>query len=216
MAYRIQNLKPKLRKTGKEIDASGIKPALSYDSTSDIIMFREESWVSIVTGWVKTSVLFALSAALILSILYIILAATLMFITPVDGKLTLVARGTFLGGNPSIGEVVLASSQTPAAADPLSKIKAGVFGLDNAEVVKVESDASASITVGSDKVTLADGTEVQGSTTLGEGESNSMVLKDQLLVRCIAGSCEGKDLFILDKNLVYGEVQNYEDSSDAR
>jgi len=211
MPHRIQNLKPKMRRQGAAVDAAGQKPALSYDSSSDIIMFKEESWTAIVLGWLKTSIMFTLSAALIMGILYIILAGTLLFFTPVSGQLALVARGTFLGGDPSAGEVILASNDIPASTDPLSKIKDGTFGVPNSIVVKVIGAPNSTVTQTGSGIRSDDGSEATGAVKFPEGSGNSVQLGDELAVQCVSGACTVGDIFIINTNLVYGEVRNVGD-----
>lgn len=207
MAYRIQNLKPKLKKGGKEVDGSGVKPNLSYDSSSDIIMFREESWFSIVLSWIKTSLLFGLSAALILGVLYVILSATLLFVTPINGHPVLIARGTFLGGEPTIGQTILTSGTTAAPTTVIGKAENGILGVDNAQVVKVSSNTIGTVTEAPNGLNI-DGKFVEGKVVLKNAQKLPTTLKDQVVVKCEAGACDVGSLFIVDQKAIYGEVRN--------
>ena len=216
MVHRIQNVKPRMRKAGNSVDATGQKPALSFDTSSDIIMFKEESWVAIVLSWLKTSIMFALSAALIMAILYVILAGTLLFFTSVSGNLALVARGTFLGGNPSTGEIVLASNDVPASTDPLSKMKDGILGVPNSIVVEVLSNPNEIITKTSDGISVENGGTFSGNVKFPEGSDNPLQLNKQIAVQCVAGSCTVGDIMVLDTNLIYGEVRNPEEFTNGQ
>lgn len=216
MPYRIQQHKPKL-KSGKDLSNTGVKPALSYDSSSEIIMFKEETWTSIVLNWLKTTAGFAGIAALILALLYFIVSSTLVFGTVVDGKVDLVARGTFYGGVPKTGTSILVSETTPAPDDFFGKLQNGVTGVDKPSIVIVKSGPSDTLTSAGNGINV-DGKVVAGKPTLAKNESLPMTLKDSYLVQCVSGACKDskEDLYVVSKTMIYGQVHTAGAKSDDR
>lgn len=214
MVYKIQDLKPSLKKQGS-VDTSSAKPALAFDSNSDIIMFSEESWFSILGSWIKSALLLCLSALLIFAALYTVLAATLFFVTGVDDKPVFVARNTFLGGVPSVDDMILVSKTTPSSTDPLSRLQSAFLGIDEPAIVKVLTEPTDNVTASGGKVTVTgkNPNTYDGAFVNDKGEASSLnqtIMTDQILVECVSGSCTAGQLFLVKNDNVYGEVKNVE------
>lgn len=214
MVYKIQDLKPSLKKQGS-VDTSAVKPALAYDSNSDIIMFSEESWLSIVGSWLKSAVLLLLSALLIFAALYTVLAATLFFVTVVDDKPTFVARNTFLGGVPSVNDRILASKTTPASTDPLSRLQSSFLGVQDPVVVQVLTEPNDTVSVSGGNVTVTgkNTNTYDGVFVNDKGDASNLPstpMTNQILVKCLSGSCTPGQFFLVKIDNVYGEVKNIE------
>lgn len=213
MVHRIQDYKPNLKRSGSPVDTSDSKPALAYDSSSDIIMFSEQSWVSIILNWLKSGLMFLVSALFIFFVLYVTLAATLFFGNLIDGKITFVARGTFLGGQPAVEDYVLSSATEAEKDDPLSRLQYATMGVPNAQVVQIASGPVDIITA------TASGVTVQGENNASfdqplynnEGElvtASNQKLNNQYLALCVAGECEPNTFVIISADNIHGEIQN--------
>ncbi len=214
MVYKIQDLKPALKKQGT-VDTSAVKPALAYDANSDIIMFSEESWTSIIGSWFKSAALLILSGILIFAALYTVLAATLFFVSVVDDKPTLVARGTFLGGVPDVGDQILASKTTPSSSDPLSRLQSSFLGVDSAVVVENLSEPNDFVSVSGDNITVTGKNANSFNGVFVDNNGNQVNLPSTsttnvTLVKCLYGACEPGQFFLIDSGNVYGEVKNIE------
>lgn len=209
MVYRIPEAKPRL-KGGGSVDVSEVKPALAYDSNSDIIMFSEESWLTITLSWVKTLGLFILSAMLIFTVLYGTLAASLLFATPVDGKIQVVARDTFLGGIPSKGDSALASPVQIAGDNPIDNLKEAALGVENGQVVKIISGPTDLISVRSGSFTVEgkNGGNYGGDLINGEGNriNDSFQLNRQYVGECLSGHCTPGSFVLVEETNIFGEI----------
>lgn len=214
MVYKIQDLKPSLKKQGS-VDTSAAKPALAFDSNSDIIMFSEESWFSILGSWIKSALLLLLSALLIFAALYTVLAATLFFVTGVDDKPAFVARNTFLGGVPSVEDTILISKNTPASTDPLFRLQSAFLGVNEPAIVKVLTEPTDTVSASGGTVTVTgkNPNTFDGAFVNDKGETsnlNQTLMTDQILVECVSGSCTSGQFFLVKVDNVYGEVKNVE------
>lgn len=215
MVYRIKEYKPALKQGGSPVDVSEHKPALAYDTNSDIVMFAEESWLSISINWLKSGLLFLASALLIFTVLYGTLAASIVFITPVDGQLNVVARGTFLGGIPSNGDIVLASATQKAGVSPIDRLKEAALGIEGAKVVKVLSGSTDAVTTNDGTITVAGQSNATYTGQLLDSEgkvvnANNKRLDNQFLALCVAGDCQKDTYVIVDSDKIFGEVTNVE------
>lgn len=213
MVHRIQEYKPSLKQHGLSVDTSDAKPALAYDPNSDIIMFSEESWLSIVLAWVKSGFLFIVSAIVIFAVLYVTLAVSLFFITVVDGEPTFVSRGTFLGGEPALQDKVLASSSEKEQADPISRLKYAFIGVPDSSVMQIASGPLDSITANNGIISVSGNNSAQYEGVLvnaaGEPISvNSQDLSGDYLALCLSGSCTPDTYIVVDGQSIFGEVQN--------
>lgn len=214
MVYRIPEAKPSMKGSGSFVDVSEEKPALAYDSSSDIIMFSEESWLRISLSWLKTSFLFLMSAMLIFTIMYGTLAASLLFATPVAGKVTVVARDTFLGGIPAKGDVAVVSPSQAAGKNPLDRLKEAGLGIKDAQIVKILSGPNDNIEMkeGGFNVTGEESGSYPGDliSTSGNKVVNSFKLEKQYVAQCVSGACTpGTYVIVEDKN-TYGELVDFE------
>lgn len=214
MVYRIPEAKPSLKESGSYVDVSEEKPALAYDSSSEIIMFSEESWLRISLSWLKTSFLFLLSAMLIFTVMYGTLAASLLFATPVDGKVTVVARDTFLGGIPSKGDITVVSPTQAAGKNPIDRLKEAGLGIKDAQIVKVLSGATDSIqiTEGGFSVTGEEPGSYNGTliNTSGNKVVGSFKLERQYIAECVSGACTPGTYVVVEDANIYGELVDFE------
>lgn len=214
MVYRIPEAKPSMKGSGSFVDVSEEKPALAYDPNSDIIMFAEESWLRISASWLKTSFLFLLSAMLIFTIMYGTLAASLLFATPINGKVTVVARDTFLGGIPAKGDVAVVSPSQAAGKNPLDRLKDAALGIKDAQVVKILSGPNDSIQMSQGGFSVSG--EESGSysgdlfSTSGNKVTNSFKLEKQYVAECISGACTPGTFVIVEDKNTYGELVDFE------
>lgn len=213
MVHRIQEYKPSLKQHGLSVDTSDAKPALAYDPNSDIIMFSEESWVSIVVAWVKSGFMFIISAVVIFTVLYVTLAVSLFFITPVDGEPTFVSRGTFLGGEPALQDRVLTSASEKDQSDPISRLEYAFMGVPDAAIVQIASGPLDVISANDGMISVSGNNSVQyaGNLVNSQGETitvSSQSLKGEYLALCLSGSCTPNTYTIVDAQNIFGEVQN--------
>jgi hypothetical protein len=212
MVHRIQEYKPTLKKSGGAVDTSDTKPALAYDSNSDIIMFAEESWFSIIGAWLKTGFLFIVSAVLIFTVLYVTLAVSLVFVTVINDKANIITRGTFLGGEPGVSEQILVSASKVEADDPLSRLSDAFLGIPDAQIGTVVSGPLDTITSGNGTVTVRGEGEAAypGDILNAKGEvvqMNNQKLEGQFLVSCDSGACTPGSFMLVDDDRIFGEVQ---------
>jgi hypothetical protein len=217
MVHRIQEHKPSLKQGGGVVDTSDVKPALAYDANSDIIMFSEESWLSIVISWVKSGLMFLLSAFLIFLVLYITLAVSLLFVTVVGDKTVAVARGTFLGGEPALLDVVLTSPTEETSEDPLNRLKVGFMGIENPQIVRVQSGPLDTVVAKNGKITVSGKAALSYDGVLVDKNNNPAEMNDKLvsqyLVQCVSGSCEPGKFFIVDQANIFGKIQTLNGSN---
>lgn len=211
MVYRIPEARPHL-KGGGTVDVSEQKPALAYDSNSDIIMFAQESWLTITASWLKSALMFILSALLIFTVMYGTLAASLFFVTSVDSKVTAVARDTFLGGIPAKNDMVLTSPTQVAGDNPLDRLREAVLGVKDAQIVEILSGPSDKISMSGDSFTVT-GQEpgfFHGAIISSDGKriTKNFQLGDQYLTSCVGGACKPNTFLIVEEENLYGEVVN--------
>tara|TARA_B100001146_G_scaffold210106_1_gene207674 strand:+ start:9 stop:653 length:645 start_codon:yes stop_codon:yes gene_type:complete len=207
MVYRIQETKPSLKRGGAAVDTTDIRPALAFDSSQDIIMFSEESWLSILWSWVKSAFLFFVAALVIMVVLYVTLAATLVFVANVDNEPVVVARGTFLGGIPQAGDTVFVGSGTPGN-DPLTKLQEAFIGVPDPKVATVLTEPGDVVSAGNGTVTV-NGQSQSGTFVNSSGAPSglgSTALTNQALVECVTGECEPGTFFLIPLDQVYGEA----------
>lgn len=214
MVYRIPEAKPSLKGSGSPVDVSEEKPALAYDSNSDIIMFSEESWLTISLSWLKTSFFFLMSAMLIFTIMYGTLAASLLFATPVDGKVTVVARDTFLGGIPSKGNVVLTSPTQAAGTSPMDRLKEAGLGVKDSQLVTILSGPNDHVQINGDSfvVTGQEPGSYPGSLGNASGAkvTASFQLANQYVAQCVSGACIPGEFILVEDANTYGELVDFE------
>lgn len=214
MVYRIPEAKPSLKGSGAPVDVSEEKPALAYDPNSDIIMFSQESWLTIGVGWLKASFMFLLSAMLIFTIMYGTLAASLLFATPVGGKVTVVARDTFLGGIPAKDDVVLISPTQAAGENPLDRLKDAGLGVNEAQIVKILSGPNDTVQISGGKFTIGgqESGSYEGTVLNAEGKpvSGTFQLTNQYVTSCVSGACTPDTFIIADDKNLYGEIVDLE------
>lgn len=219
MVYRIQEVRPALKISGSAVDASEEKPAMAYDSTSEIIMFSEESWLAISLSWLKTSIMFLLSAMLIFTVMYVTLASSLLFATPVEGKVTVVARDTFLGGIPNIDDTALASVTQEAGKNPLDRLMEAAMGVKESQIVKISSLPTDTIAINGDNFAVI--RKVQGKEQAvltgtgavmveGQRATSSFTLNEQYLATCVSGNCTPGEFVVVEDKKIFGEVVDIE------
>jgi len=213
MVHRIQDYKPSLRQHGLAVDTSDAKPALAYDSNSDIVMFSEESWFKIFAGWLKSGALFLVSAVLIFAVLYTTLAVSLFFTTFVEGKPVFVARGTFLGGEPALTDKILGSRTEASEDDPLNRLQYAFMGVPNSVVGEISSGPVDTISAANGQISIS-GSSSQSYEGVLVDESgqpqdvSSRKLQDEYLVKCMSGECQPGSYFLIKGESIFGEVQN--------
>lgn len=214
MVYRIPEAKPRMKGSGSTVDVSEEKPALAYDPNSDIIMFSEESWLAISLSWLKTSFLFLMSAMLIFTIMYGTLAASLLFATPIEEKVTVVARDTFLGGIPSKEDLVIASPSQAAGANPLDRLKEAALGIKDAQIVKVLSGPNDNVQITSTGFVVSGEEPGSYNGVLANAEGaivqTSFQLGKQYVAQCVSGACTPGAFIIVEDANVYGEFVDLE------
>lgn len=209
MVYRIPEAKPAL-KGGGSVDSSEAKPALAYDPNSEILMFSEESWLTITLSWLKTAFLFLVSAMVIFVIMYATLAASLLFATPVDGKVEVVARDTFLGGVPSKNDIVLSSPTQIAGEGAVDRLKEAALGVDDAQTVKILSGPSDSVQTDGTSFTVTG--QEPGSfngvlmTSTGEQVQGDLQLTKQYVAECMSATCTPGTFIVVDDDKIFGEI----------
>lgn len=190
---------------------------------AQIIEIEQESWFSIIFGWVKNVLVFGLLAVAVLAVLYSGLSSTIMVFSPVgDTGRQIVLRGAWAdsGGIPPIGTPV-AVSPTTAPSNWWEWIPVGWVGIPDASEVEIVSTDYAKLYVsGADSKNLTvvnlDNEAVNGkfiSTTavpVDKDDKNiefNHGLKDQFLVKCVSGGCTPGTYFVVQDNQIYGEIR---------
>lgn len=207
MVYQVQETKPSLKRGGSTVDTTDIRPALAFDSSQDIIMFSEESWLSIFWSWIKSAFMFFAAALLIMVVLYVTLAATLVFVANVNNEPVVVARGTFLGGIPQTGDLVFVGSGTPGT-DPLTKLQEAFVGVPDGKVAVTLSEPGDTVSASNGQITV-NGTSQPGTFVNSTGAPatlGSTSLTNQALVECVTGACEPGTFFLINLDQIYGEA----------
>lgn len=206
--------KPKFRKGGTPADASKDTPQLTFAGVPDIVEIKEQTWGSIIAGWIKSIILFVLLVGLVLLAVYSALAATVLYVSSVDGKLAMVARGTFVGGVPEQGNKILISTTDPAPTEILDKLKVGFMGAANPAIYTVLSKtAYDTISVSNNVITVGD-KPVEGTffdLSTGEAVPNmaQQRLDNQVVISCLGGDCEPGTVSIVSPDFIYGEVKPF-------
>lgn len=197
--------KPRLRKSGGEVRADGGAPSLEMPGVADIVERREESWGEIIAGYIRSSLTFLLFAILIIVVVYGALAATVIFLGQVGNRHVLVARNTFVGGTPTLNSEVYVST-TPDDGSPLSHLKTGFLGADNASIYRIVSGPYDKVTHVNGKVYVND--KLVGSDDI-RAAANEVTLSNQLLGLCVSGACtENKTQWqVLSPSYIYGEIK---------
>jgi hypothetical protein len=157
--------------------------------------------------------MFLLSAMLICTVMYVTLAASLLFATPIEGKVSVVARGTFLGGIPAKDDFVVASPTQAAGTNTLDKLKEAAFGIESAEVVKIASAPTGMVQIDGDSIVVS-GMEPGSYTGIvlddkGERITSSVQLNKAYLAECVSGSCKPGTFVIVDGTKIFGELVNF-------
>jgi hypothetical protein len=203
--------KARLRDNTEVVDGNSEKPKLNLAGVQDIIEVREETWGSIIAGWVKSILLFAVFAAFLLALVYTALSATIIFIAPAGhGSYILVARGTFVGGIAPKGSSLYVSNSSSNPQDFLNNIKVGYTGAPSAAIVEVESSQFASVDISGSNVSIK-GVQVAGKYVGKEAKESGSVtrqLNNEYLVKCESGSCVPGTLYIISQSQIYGQAKN--------
>lgn len=214
-----------VKKQGKFIDTHGIVdvsdyiPQLAVAGEHDIVATKEESWLSILLGWAKGSILFIVIGLLFLALLYSGLSATLMSYvkTGPHSPHSLVVRGTWssTGSIPPVYAKAVISDTTFVPTNWWGNIVVGWMGIKNPSIVKIMSGPYDKIAVVNSKVSNLTNNAVGGGFvsspefTYNSTKNNdiSYTLKGEYLVQCISGTCQPGTYFIINPGQVYGEVK---------
>ena len=209
----------KLKNSRGIVDSSDYNPQLAMPGAHDVVEIKEESWPSIIFGWIRGLIAFAIVAVLLLGVIYSGLAANLMMYVPLNpdsSSRSWVVRGTWseTGGKPSVGEQAVVSEDTMFPEEWWNTILVGWAGISNPSIVKIQSTTYDKLYINNDKVTNLSNEKVSGkfvtspsyAVNATEGEQN-FKLKNQYLVECVSGSCKPGTYFIVDVKQIYGEAR---------
>lgn len=207
--------KAKLRNTAQEVDSTSEKPKLNLPGVQDIVELKEESWVSIIWGWVKSILLFAIFTCILLSLVYTALAGTIIFLANAGVSSSghpqpaLVVRGTFIGGTATKNSHLYISGSEVNPENFLNNVKVGFVGAPNAATVVVRSNQFDNISINGNVASIE--SQVVPGKLVGPYSKTGVTehrLNNEYLVECVSGGCTKGTLFIISKSLVYGEVKN--------
>jgi hypothetical protein len=188
----------------------------------DIVEVKEESWLSIILGWGKGVVAFALMATAIIALLYSGLAATLMIFSPTSPDSTersWVIRNawTETGNRPPVGEEVVISTTSYMPSEFWNLILTGWKGIPDPAVVKIHSDDFDKLYIEKGTVSLYSDPDTVFEEYVGSPAAKYDVEKEtgpstfqidgQFLVECISGGCEKGTYFVIDRDQIYGKEQ---------
>jgi hypothetical protein len=204
--------KVKLRKHGSLVNATSVEPERQFaGGAQNIIEVKEESWASIILGWVKTIVgYFALVVVLLLAV-YTGLAATVVFFSSVGGQTALVARGTFIGGIPDKGDMMYISNDTPDPKSPVNNVVVGFKGAPEASIVENMSAEYDKVSVSGNNIQIADQVINDAVLLNAKGDrvtSGTISLNNQYVVQCVTGACDADSYLVIDSKQIYGEIKN--------
>jgi len=203
--------KAKLR-SGQEIDGTTDKPSLNLPGAQDIIEMKEETWSSIILGWLRSAILFVLLTFLLLGVVYTVLAGTIIFAaSPSSSGTVLVARGTFVGAAATPNSQIYISETTRNKDDFLNNIKVGFLGAPDPSIVTVESSQYDKVQIRNNSV-VVNGKEISGKFVDKTSPSKKPVTKTvqlnkEYLVSCKIGDCKAGTLYIIEQAQIYGEVK---------
>jgi hypothetical protein len=203
--------KTKLKKEQAEIvDSSTERPQLHLPGVQDILEVKEESWPSIILGWFKGILLFAVFTTAVLALIYVALAGTVMFVANPSGQsLVLVARGTFTGGIAEKGSTLYISETSKAPTTFFDNLLVGFTGGEDASTVKVES-TQYDLLILDDETVKVDGETIEGRFIASPANaivSGQLRLDNTYLVSCVSGNCEKGTLYVVNQSQVFGEVK---------
>ena len=193
---------------------------------AQVIEVEEESWFSIIFGWVRGIIVFLLLTLAVLAALYSGLAATMLVYSDTgEGEYNLVLRGAWsdTGGEPPLGTQVAISSTTEAPQNWWDWIVTGWIGIPSPATVEVVSTNFDRLYVerttdgGPITVVVLDNETIRGtlvpSTVLpltkydtAPFETNYQ-LDNEYLVRCVVGACEPGTYSVVSKTQIFGEVR---------
>lgn len=195
---------------------------------AQIVEVQEESWASIIFGWLKNIFIFLALAAVVLAALYSGLAATIIVYSPTnsEGDRNFVLRGTWseTGGIPPVGTEVAISQDTLAPKDNWwDWIPIGWTGIPNVSTVEIATTDYDKLYINNvpnegTKVVVLENESINGefkrspALPLKDKEDNvafevNHQLKNEFLVHCVSGSCEKGTYFVISKDQIFGEIR---------
>lgn len=136
------------------------------------------------------------------AVLYVTLAATVLFVAPVGSRYLLVLRGVYPVGQVPAGSVVYVSNQ-PVDYSPLGKLRAAFLGVPAGSVVDIVAGPVGAVGDSHGVIT------VDGRPTRFRGTVTSRVLADTYLARCVRGACQAGGLVLIPQNDVLGAARGY-------
>lgn len=219
---KFKDLGDKLTKRSRDIvDDSDYTPMLGVAGSTATVETREESWGSIIAGWIKGSLLVLLGGAIFVGLVYSLLSIFLMMFVPIQegGDRQWVIRGTWqeTGGIPDIGDkAIISMTKNIEKAEWYDLVTMGFTGIPNVAVVENLSKDNVKLYINNDKVTDLSNKETYAGFTgsalfpydLEDPEQKTELnyqLDGSMLVKCVSGACEEGSVFILDKNQIFGE-----------
>lgn len=223
----VSKKQAKLIDKSATVQSDGQVGALSVPG-AQVVEVQEESWASIIFGWLKNIFIFVALAAAVIATLYSGLAATIIVYSPTDdtGDRSFVLRGTWseTGGIPPVGTEVAISQNTAAPTNNWwDWIPIGWTGIPNVSTVEIVTTdynklyISNTPNVGTNVVVLENESingEFKRSPALPLKDKEDDVafeinhqLKNEFLVRCVAGNCEEGTYFVISKDQIFGEIR---------
>jgi type IV secretory pathway protease TraF len=190
----------RLRRNGRDVDSLGGPPV----PNDEIVTVAEQTWASLIFGWVRSIAIFALLVGLTGVILYTLSASTVIFAASVNSHVYIVARGTFVGDVAPVGHEVYISETTPDSRTLVSRLQTGYLGADKPAIVKIRSGLY-------DTVGIQDGQLYVNNKAIGSSGNLALQggrLSQQYVVECVSGACGTPGAYqVIAQRQVYGEVK---------
>jgi len=205
--------KGKLRSSSRVFDLDQEDaPRLNNNNAPSVIEYETLSWSKIILGWVKSIFVFLLLGILLIAGVYAGLAGTILYgIVNVDNKtVTVVARGTYVGGVVPEGETIYISTTHTIEGTFISNLVEGFTGVPGGATVEVLAGPIQEIKINAQKKTIdliSNGKTVETiKGTIADVDTTKKVLQNEYIVRCVGGACEAGELFIIQDGQISGEI----------
>lgn len=203
------------------VDSSNYTPKLSMPGAREIVEVKEETWLQIIFGWMKSLIGVIVVALLVATVLYSGLSANLMMYIPTSTETMqrdLVVRNTWQesGNRPPLNTQIVISTTSTLPENWFGLIRVGWLGTDNPAIVRVASTEFDVLYILEDKVTNLGASGDEGKFVSSPAfphspedetytEEQNISLNGEYLVECLSGACEPGTYFIITNSQIFGE-----------
>lgn len=190
-----------------ESDSGNYKYKLFGDPGVEIS--ENVEWGELTLGAVNKAIVFIASLTALLMLTYSFLSSTLLFYTPTENGLKLVATSSFDRNQLPASEIAVLS---PTRSKPSNFIDNATFGWGNIENKVIGRIVAPNYSLIENKDGFLTATTADGLRLTINGSYSGPVnfrLSDQYLVECLEGACNKGEIYAYRSNQVYGLVKGY-------